>query len=80
VPSTFVNLNFVVVVFLRIYVHKQTKHHESLMERQMIKVVARPTNNAEQFFVQRKGGKFIHCVVVQVTQSVVARSVLPKSE
>jgi len=55
---TFGNLNFEAVVFLPICADKQAKHNESLVERQMIKVLARPTNNVEQFCGQRRGGKF----------------------
>jgi len=58
VSFTFIDLKFEVVVFLPIYVHKQAKHNESLVEQQMIKVLAQTTNNAEQSNEQRKGGKF----------------------
>jgi len=43
-------LDFDVVVVLPIYVRKQAKRNESLMEQQMIKLLARQTNNAEQFY------------------------------
>jgi len=52
------NLDFDVVFFLPIYARKYAKHNESLVGWQMIKVIAGPTNNAEQFCGQRKGGKF----------------------
>jgi len=55
---TFINLTFEVVVFLHIYADRQTKHNESLVEQQMIKVLARATNHVEQFSGQRKGGTF----------------------
>jgi len=55
---TFGNMNFEAVVFLPNCASKQAKHNESLVERQMIKVLARPTNNVEQFCGQRRGGKF----------------------
>jgi len=52
------NLNFEVVVYLPIYARRQAQHNESWLERQMIKLLSRPTNNAEQFCGQRKGDKF----------------------
>jgi len=52
------NLNFEVVVFLPIYACKQAKHNECLVEGQISKVLARPTNNMEQLFRGRKGGEF----------------------
>ena len=52
------NLDFVVVFFLPIYVRKQAKHNESLVERQMINVLAQPKNNAEQFCGQSKEANF----------------------
>jgi len=51
------NLHFEIVVFLSIYAHKQAKHNKSSVGRQMIKVIARQTNIAEQFCGQRNGGK-----------------------
>jgi len=65
VSFTFTSLNLEIVFFLPIYAHKQAKHNESLVEQQMIKVLARPTNNAEQFCGQRKGGK---CKCEQLTK------------
>jgi len=43
------------VVFLPFYARKQTKHNDGLAGRQMIKVLAQPTNNAEPFS-KKKGG------------------------
>jgi len=41
---TFMNLNFEVVIFLPICARKQAKHNKRMVERQMIKVLARPNN------------------------------------
>jgi len=38
----------------------QGNHNKSLVGRQMINVLARPTNNAEQLCGQSKGGTFKH--------------------
>ena len=38
------NLNFEVVIFLPICARKQAKHNKRMVERQMIKVLARPNN------------------------------------
>jgi len=51
------NLDFE-VAFLPIYSRKQANHNKSLVGRQAMKVLARPTNNAEQFCGQRQGSKF----------------------
>jgi len=51
-------LDFEVVIFLRIYARKKAKYDNSVVGRQMINVLARATNNAEQFCGQRKGSKF----------------------
>jgi len=55
---TFTNLDFEVVFFLPIYVRKWANYDEGLLGRQMIKVLAWPTNNASQFYGQRTGGQF----------------------
>jgi len=47
-------MDFAVLVFLPIYARKQANHNKTLMGRQIIKVLARPTNNAEQFLEQEK--------------------------
>ena len=43
------------MIFLLFYARKQTKHNEGLAGRQMVKVLAQPTNNAEPFW-KKKGG------------------------
>jgi len=48
------HLDFEVVVFLPIYARKQAKHNEILVEWQMIKLLARPTNIPKQFCEQRR--------------------------
>jgi len=52
-------LGFAVVVFPHTTLAntQNSKHNESLLQRQMMKVLARPTNYAEQFRGQRKRGK-----------------------
>jgi len=54
------NLNFeAVVYYLFALVNRQNrKHNESLVGRQMLKVLARPTNNAEQFCDNEKEANF----------------------
>jgi len=54
------NLNFEAVVFyLFTLVNRQNrKHTEILVGRQMLKVLARPTNNAEQFCDKEKEANF----------------------
>jgi len=42
------------VVFLPFYARKWTKHN-GLAGRQMIKVLAQPTNNAEPFWTKKRG-------------------------
>jgi len=50
VAFTFMNLNFEAVAFyLSTLANRQNrKHNESLVDRKMLKVLAKPTNNAEQ--------------------------------
>jgi len=43
-------------LFLELHPYKQAKYSESLVEQQMMKALAPPTNNAEQFCGRRKGG------------------------
>jgi len=59
------SLNLEVVFFLATFAHNQAQHNESLVELQMIKVLARPTNTTEQFCGPRKGGK---CKCEQLTK------------
>jgi len=47
-----VSVHFEVLFLIPIYVREQAKHNKSL-GRQMIKVLARLTNRAEQFCTQR---------------------------
>jgi len=42
------------VFFLPIYARKQAKHNERLVERQMIKAIARQTNNEEHYVDKEK--------------------------
>jgi len=46
------------VSILPIYARKQANHNRSLMVRQMVKVLARTTHNAEQICGQRKRDRF----------------------
>jgi len=48
------NLDFEVVVFLLFYARKLAKLNKSFVGQQLIKALARPTNNAESFCGQRK--------------------------
>jgi len=45
-------------VFLYLFTLTNRQNSEKLMRQQMIKLLARPTNNAEQFCGQRKEGNF----------------------
>jgi len=52
-------MDFEVVVSLPIYPRKYANHNKNLLGWQMMKVLARPTNNSnERFCRERKGGKF----------------------
>jgi len=52
-------MDFEVVVFLPIYARKYANRNKSLLGRQTINVLARPTNNADELLCgQWKGGKF----------------------
>jgi len=55
-------MDFEVVFFLPtdLRLQWQGNHNKSLVGRQMINVLARPTNNAEQLCGQSKGGTFKH--------------------
>jgi len=52
-------MDFEVVLFLPIYARKYANHNRSLLGRQTINALARPTNSADELFCgQRKGGKY----------------------
>jgi len=54
---TFMNLDFEVVVFIPMCARISAKYDESQVRGQMIKVLARPTNNAEKFCGQPTNSK-----------------------